>query len=154
MHEAACQRRNMVCELCGDVIARASLQEHLAAMHVQLECPQCAQLVEKWQMGGHTNNECPERRISCSFCNFFATAKNIPSHEELCGSKSVRCDQCMRMLRKRDQEQHVCRPLSANTFYCPLCVGEEKTYAEADLVAHLDGHLQRLAAGKDVSLEW
>lgn len=154
MHEAACQRRNVVCERCGEVVARSALEEHVGTMHAPVDCPQCSQPVERWLLERHKSEECAERRISCMFCNFFATAKNMPAHEELCGAKSVRCDQCMRMLRKRDQIEHVCQPLSANHYFCPLCVGETKQYGEADFVSHLDGHLKSLAAGKEIDFEW
>lgn len=145
LHTAACQRRNMICESCGEVVARNSLTEHMNDQHAKIPCPQCQQVLEKYQLAKHTTASCPERRICCQYgCNFYASAKNMPSHEEMCGAKSMRCSTCARLLRKKDFESHVCETLG-NVVYCPLCVGDDQGPLDGEdaFVAHMEKkHMQ------------
>lgn len=153
MHAAACQRRNVVCERCQSVVARTELEQHVATAHALVACALCTASVEQWALPRHTSDECPERRISCRYCNYFATARHVASeHQPLCGDKSERCDGCRRAMPRRELAHHQCAGDGRHTrgIYCPLCVGADTTYADEEaFVRHLDTHL----SSRDVMIE-
>ncbi len=150
MHEAACVRRNRCCERCGAVVARAGLEEHLAQQHVPQPCARgCGEQIEPFRMAIHLASECSARKLSCAYCGFFGTAKNLPEHEELCGNKSFRCHDCGRLLRQNQRAGHACAT-AGSEWFCPLCVGGEALRGEKEFVAHLEERHSH--AAKDVCL--
>jgi hypothetical protein len=150
MHEVACARRNRCCERCGAVVARAGWEEHLAAQHMPQPCAKgCGQQIESFRMAIHLASECGERKLSCAYCGFFGSAKNLPEHEELCGNKSFRCHDCGRLLRQNQRVTHAC-VTGGSEWYCPLCVGGAAVHGEKEFVAHLEQRHSQ--AAKDVCL--
>ena len=149
MHEIACQRRNTTCNKCGAVCLKNDMENHLKEYHVLQACPDCGEDVEKWSLKSHKSSECKERKLSCRYgCNFYASAKNMGEHESVCGSKSFRCNVCLKVLRKKEEATHVCQTSKATTFYCPLCIGEDVPLdSEVEYVRHLEGHAKKAGDG-------
>jgi len=92
IHLMRCSRLNVKCSICNKAIMRGKEEEHNSEFHVQVNCPACKLLVEKYLLEKHANEECLYRTVPCRWCSIPQSLKHLNKHEEICGSKTVECE--------------------------------------------------------------
>lgn len=65
---------------------------------LQVKCELCGESMPPSRLEDHKANECALRQVPCRFCKVPTPFARLPEHENYCGSKSVVCDMCNKMV--------------------------------------------------------
>lgn len=107
-HTLSCPRINWYCETCKKVVQRSEKDAHIKLVHSPVPCPLgCGELIEKFMVDGHAENDCPKRNKTCEWCGLTMTASNWHSHESTCGDRTEICENCGLRVQRRDQFKHL-----------------------------------------------
>lgn len=97
------------------------------------ECPACKGLVRLGQKEQHSEQECPERSLSCRHCRAPCCWADLKAHHEVCPKFPLTCNGCGKKKISREKFQdHVrtcgkCRaPCRFHAVGCPELVESEK----------------------------
>lgn len=97
------------------------------------ECPACRGLVRLGEKERHSEQECPERSLSCRHCRAPCCWADLKAHHEVCPKFPLTCDGCGKKKISREKFQdHVracgrCRvPCRFRAVGCPEMVESEK----------------------------
>ena len=118
-HQSECPMRPFSCQYCQyDSTYVDVTQNHWGVCaSYPLQCPNCKQVVQRQQLEGHVNRDCPNTCIACDFnivgCQVQLARNEMPSHirENISG-------------HMHQLQQHLAtQPVANHVTYVPLLVG-------------------------------
>ncbi|KAK9270646.1 hypothetical protein L1049_026228 [Liquidambar formosana] len=117
LHYAHCSRNLERCKVCGDMIPKRHAEEHFLNTHAPVACSLCSETMEREILAVHKGENCPQRIVTCEFCEFPLPAIDLIEHQEVCGNRTELCHLCNRYIRLRERINHEtrCTGVSDNT---------------------------------------
>lgn len=106
LHYAHCSRNLEKCKVCGDMVPKRHAEEHFLNTHAPVSCSLCSEMMERDILAVHTGENCPQRIVTCEFCEFPLPAIDLAEHQEVCGSRTELCHLCNRYIRLRERYNH------------------------------------------------
>ncbi|KAK7793189.1 hypothetical protein R5R35_012833 [Gryllus longicercus] len=106
MHHIHCQRKLAFCQKCDEPIPHSEFAAHNSNFHVIVSCPDCGQQMEKINVAEHQISDCSHRSICCAFCHIEVEAFELLEHENYCGSRTERCEECGEFVMLKYQQLH------------------------------------------------
>ncbi|XP_069684113.1 TRAF-type zinc finger domain-containing protein 1-like isoform X1 [Periplaneta americana] len=106
MHNVHCQRKLALCVKCDEPVPRCELAAHNTNVHAIVECPACGHQCEKRHLVDHQNSTCSRRAICCNYCHIETQANELAEHENYCGSRTERCEDCGEFVMLKYQQLH------------------------------------------------
>lgn len=107
IHSLHCQRNLIKCEKCGEAVPRSGLEEHDLDFHSKVNCPDCHMSVERPHLETHKKTVCRARQQGCLFCELEMPASEINEHENYCGSRTKKCDECGEYVMLKYEQLHI-----------------------------------------------
>ncbi|KAG8233406.1 hypothetical protein J437_LFUL013399 [Ladona fulva] len=107
MHSMHCSRNITLCHLCQEPVPRSEVDEHHNEFHSHKECDLCGEKMDINQLDKHKIDLCPARKVTCSICEIDLPAADIIDHENYCGSRTERCDECGEYVMLKYQKLHL-----------------------------------------------
>ncbi|XP_044510269.1 XIAP-associated factor 1-like isoform X2 [Mangifera indica] len=109
LHFVHCSRNLERCKECGDMIPKKHAEEHFLNTHAPVACSQCSETMEREILAIHKGENCPQRIVTCEFCEFPLPAIDLAEHQEVCGNRTELCHLCNRYIRLRERYNHEIR---------------------------------------------
>ncbi|KAL7245509.1 hypothetical protein ACSBR2_000778 [Camellia fascicularis] len=109
LHYAHCSRNLEKCKVCGDMVARKYAEEHFLSTHALVSCSLCSETMEREILPVHKGENCPQRIVTCEYCEFPLPAIHLFEHQEVCGNRTELCHLCNRYIRLREKIAHESR---------------------------------------------
>ncbi|KAL3504974.1 hypothetical protein ACH5RR_034815 [Cinchona calisaya] len=109
LHFAHCSRNLEKCKICGDMVPRKSADEHFLSTHAPVSCSLCSETMQPEVLAIHKGENCPQRIVTCEFCEFPLPAIDLLEHQEVCGNRTELCYLCNRYVRLRERHGHESR---------------------------------------------
>ncbi|XP_067014686.1 XIAP-associated factor 1 [Anabrus simplex] len=106
MHHVHCQRKLALCQKCDEPIPHSELQTHNLNYHAVVSCPDCGSQMEKQHLNDHQSSSCSHRAVCCNFCHIETEANELAEHENYCGSRTERCNECGEFVMLKYQQLH------------------------------------------------
>lgn len=106
LHYAHCSRNLEKCKVCGDMVPRKHAEEHYLSTHAPVACSLCSETMERESLDVHKGENCPQRIVTCEYCEFPLPAIDLFEHQEVCGNRTEHCHRCSRYIRLRDRYVH------------------------------------------------
>ncbi|KAF9608239.1 hypothetical protein IFM89_008194 [Coptis chinensis] len=75
----------------------------------QVACSLCSKTMEREILAVHKGENCPQRIVTCEFCEFPLPAVDLSEHQEVCGNRTEYCHLCSRYIRLRERNDHEMR---------------------------------------------
>ncbi|XP_014505401.1 XIAP-associated factor 1 isoform X2 [Vigna radiata var. radiata] len=109
LHYAHCSRKLEKCKICGDMVPRKNVEDHYSNTHAPVPCSLCSETMERDILDIHKGEECPQRIVTCEFCEFPLPAIDLAEHQEVCGNRTELCHICNKYVRLRERFSHEAR---------------------------------------------
>ncbi|XP_010544052.1 PREDICTED: XIAP-associated factor 1-like isoform X1 [Tarenaya hassleriana] len=109
LHQVHCARNLEKCKICGDMIPKRHADEHFSNTHAPVECTLCNETIDREVLAVHKGEKCPQRIVTCEFCEFPLPALDLAEHQEVCGNRTELCYQCNSYVRLRESYNHETR---------------------------------------------
>ncbi|KAJ7958886.1 TRAF-type zinc finger domain-containing 1 [Quillaja saponaria] len=109
LHYAHCVRNLERCKVCGDMVPKKHAEDHFLDTHAPVECSLCSEMMERDILAIHKGEKCPQRIVTCEFCEFPLPAVDLAEHQEVCGNRTELCHLCNRYVRLRERYNHEAR---------------------------------------------
>ncbi|XP_020226581.1 XIAP-associated factor 1 [Cajanus cajan] len=109
LHYAHCSRNLEKCKVCGDMIPRKTAEDHYLSTHAPVSCSLCSETMERDILDIHKGENCPQRIVTCEFCEFPLPAIDLAEHQEVCGNRTELCHLCNKYVRLRERFSHEAR---------------------------------------------
>ncbi|KAK8692399.1 hypothetical protein V6N13_075859 [Hibiscus sabdariffa] len=109
LHYAHCSRNLEKCKVCGDMVPKKHAEEHFLNTHAPVTCSLCSETMEREILAIHKGENCPQRIVTCEFCEFPLPAIDLAEHQEVCGNRTELCHLCNRYIRLRERYNHESR---------------------------------------------
>ncbi|XP_073002744.1 uncharacterized protein [Typha latifolia] len=106
LHYAHCSRNLQKCSFCGDMVPRKHIDEHYDESHTPVNCSLCNETVERESWPLHKGEKCPQRIVTCQYCEFPLPSVDLFKHQEICGNRTEYCHVCNKYVRLREQIEH------------------------------------------------
>ncbi|KAL6317741.1 hypothetical protein AAG906_030495 [Vitis piasezkii] len=106
LHYAHCSRNLERCKHCGDMVPKKHAEEHYLNTHAAVSCSLCSETMEREILAVHKGENCPQRIVTCEFCEFPLPAIDLSEHQEVCGNRTELCHLCRRYVRLRERNGH------------------------------------------------
>lgn len=137
IHTIKCEKLNTKCTICGELIKKTELSNHIHCpiedclmliknqpieyhhklYHLPFKC-YCGEEIFLNDIEKHRNEYCVKRIKICQFCGLTHEAGNPPDnyndrmngyteHEAYCGSKTIICNYCNENIRLKDIKYHI-----------------------------------------------
>ncbi|KAK8646764.1 hypothetical protein V6N13_120539 [Hibiscus sabdariffa] len=106
LHYAHCSRNLEKCKVCGDMVPKRHAEEHFLNTHAPVTCSLCSETMEREILATHKGEICPQRIVTCQFCEFPLPAIDLAEHQEVCGNRTELCHLCNRYIRLRESYNH------------------------------------------------
>ncbi|KAF3632095.1 putative MADS-box transcription factor 27-like [Capsicum annuum] len=109
LHVAHCSRKLEKCKVCGDMIPKRHAEEHFLSTHAPVACSLCSETVGREILAVHKGENCPQRIVTCEYCEFPLPTIDLYKHQEVCGNRTELCHLCSRYIRLRERDVHESR---------------------------------------------
>lgn len=109
LHVAHCSRKLEKCKICGDMVPKRHAEEHFLSTHAPVACSLCSETVGREILAVHKGENCPQRIVTCEYCEFPLPAIDLYKHQEVCGNRTELCHLCSRYIRLRERDGHESR---------------------------------------------
>ncbi|CAH9053328.1 unnamed protein product [Cuscuta europaea] len=109
LHFTHCSRNLGKCKICGDMVPKRHAEEHFLSVHAPVSCSLCNETIEREVIEVHKGESCPQRIVTCEYCEFPSPAVDLLNHQEMCGSRTELCHLCSRYIRLRERNAHESR---------------------------------------------
>uniref|UniRef100_A0A2P2KYB7 XIAP-associated factor 1 n=1 Tax=Rhizophora mucronata TaxID=61149 RepID=A0A2P2KYB7_RHIMU len=109
LHFAHCSRNLQKCKICSDMIPKRHAEEHFLNTHAPVSCSLCSEIMDREILAIHKGENCPQRIVTCEFCEFPLPAVDLAEHQEVCGNRTELCHMCNRYIRLRERYNHETR---------------------------------------------
>lgn len=77
----------------------------ISVLH-QVSCSLCSETMEREILAIHKGENCPQRIVTCEFCEFPLPAVDLAEHQEVCGNRTELCHLCNKYIRLRERYNH------------------------------------------------
>lgn len=78
-HKNHCDKYAL-CDFCNDCVPKSILPKHMFYQHNKTRCFTCHRYVDMNELNDHLIKKCPERTITCEFCQKSIKNKTLNSH--------------------------------------------------------------------------
>uniref|UniRef100_A0A5B7B581 Putative TRAF-type zinc finger domain-containing protein 1 isoform 1 n=1 Tax=Davidia involucrata TaxID=16924 RepID=A0A5B7B581_DAVIN len=121
LHYAHCSRNLERCKVCGDMVPKKYAEEHFLSTHAPVACSLCSETMEREILAVHKGENCPQRIVTCEYCEFPLPVIDLFEHQEVCGNRTELCHLCNRYIRLRERNDHEsrCNGVPDNTAESP-----------------------------------
>ncbi|KAL6317748.1 hypothetical protein AAG906_030502 [Vitis piasezkii] len=121
LHYVHCSRNLERCKHCGDMVPKKHAEEHYLNTHASVSCSLCSETMEREILAVHRGENCPQRIVTCEFCEFPLPAIDLSEHQEVCGNRTELCHLCRRYIRlcERNDHEASCNGVSYNSVGVP-----------------------------------
>ncbi|PIN03155.1 hypothetical protein CDL12_24321 [Handroanthus impetiginosus] len=109
LHFAHCSRNLEKCKVCGDMIPKKFAEEHFLSTHAPVSCSLCSETMDRDILDVHKGENCPQRIVTCEYCEFPLPAIDLLEHQEVCGNRTELCHLCHKYIRLRERHGHESR---------------------------------------------
>lgn len=109
LHYAHCSRNLERCKTCGDMVPRKHAGEHYLTTHAPVACSFCSETMDREILAVHKGENCPQRIVTCEYCEFPLPAIDLFEHQEVCGNRTEYCPLCGKYVRLRERSDHESR---------------------------------------------
>ncbi|XP_009601768.1 uncharacterized protein [Nicotiana tomentosiformis] len=109
LHVAHCSRKLEKCKICGDMVPKKHAEEHFLSTHAAVACSLCSERMEREVLTVHKGENCPQRIVTCQYCEFPLPAIDLFKHQEVCGNRTELCHLCSRYIRLHERDDHESR---------------------------------------------
>nr|DAD22184.1 TPA_asm: hypothetical protein HUJ06_023647 [Nelumbo nucifera] len=109
LHYAHCSRNLEKCKVCGDMVPKRHAEEHYFNTHAPVSCSLCSETVDREILILHRDENCPQRIVTCEYCEFPLPAVDLFKHQEVCGNRTEYCHLCGRYIRLCERSGHETR---------------------------------------------
>ncbi|KAL3617844.1 hypothetical protein CASFOL_038165 [Castilleja foliolosa] len=109
LHFAHCSRNLEKCKACGDMVPRKFAEEHFLSTHAPVNCSLCSETMDRDILDVHKGENCPQRIVTCDYCEFPLPAIDLLEHQEVCGNRTELCHLCHKYIRLRERHGHESR---------------------------------------------
>nr|GME00327.1 XIAP-associated factor 1-like [Ipomoea batatas] len=109
LHFAHCSRNLEKCKICGDMVPKIHAEQHFLSTHAPVSCSLCSETMEREVLAVHKGENCPQRIVTCEYCEFPLPAIDLFEHQEVCGNRTELCELCSRYIRLRERDVHESR---------------------------------------------
>ncbi|KAL8225459.1 hypothetical protein R6Q57_018016 [Mikania cordata] len=106
LHYYHCSRNLEKCKICNDMVPKKHAEEHYLANHAPVPCSLCNETMEPELLAVHESEKCPQRIVTCNYCDFPLHAISLLEHQEVCGNRTELCHICNRYIRLREIIAH------------------------------------------------
>ncbi|XAR48479.1 hypothetical protein NMG60_11031307 [Bertholletia excelsa] len=106
LHFAHCSRNLEKCKVCGDMVPRKQAEEHFLKTHAPVSCSLCSETMEREVLTVHRGENCPQRIVTCEYCEFPLPAIDLFKHQEFCGNRTELCPLCGKYIRLCERNDH------------------------------------------------
>ncbi|ONK58215.1 uncharacterized protein A4U43_C09F9740 [Asparagus officinalis] len=106
LHYVHCSRNLQKCTICREMVPKKHSNEHYNEAHAPVECTLCNETVEREVWSSHKGEQCPQRMITCEYCEFPLPAVDLFKHQEICGNRTELCYRCNKYVRLRERDNH------------------------------------------------
>ncbi|XP_047328108.1 TRAF-type zinc finger domain-containing protein 1-like [Impatiens glandulifera] len=106
LHQVHCSRNLERCKVCGDMVPRRHADEHFLNTHALVPCSLCSETMAREILDVHKVENCPQRIVTCEFCEFPLPSVDLNEHQEVCGNRTEYCNLCRRYVRLRERLNH------------------------------------------------
>ncbi|KAL8141242.1 hypothetical protein V2J09_007263 [Rumex salicifolius] len=106
LHSAHCARNLEKCKVCGDMVPKRHAEEHYLSTHAPVACSLCSETMARETLDVHTGENCPQRIVTCEYCEFPLPAVDLFEHQEVCGNRTEYCHQCQKYIRLCERYVH------------------------------------------------
>ncbi|KAL0553141.1 hypothetical protein IC582_007029 [Cucumis melo] len=106
LHSVHCVRNLEKCKICGDMVPKRHAEEHFLNTHAPVSCSLCSETMERDILAIHKGENCPQRIVTCEFCEFPLPAIDLAEHQEVCGNRTELCPLCRCYIRLRERYNH------------------------------------------------
>ncbi|PKA65882.1 Protein LONGIFOLIA 1 [Apostasia shenzhenica] len=73
----------------------------------EMDCSFCSKTIEHEDWPLHQGEKCPQRIVTCEYCEFPLPAIDLHEHQEVCGNRTELCPTCNKYIRLRERINHV-----------------------------------------------
>ncbi|MED6216761.1 hypothetical protein PIB30_010790 [Stylosanthes scabra] len=73
---------------------------------LQVACSMCSETMDRDVLDIHRGENCPQRIVTCDFCEFPLPAIDLAEHQEVCGNRTELCHLCNKYVRLRERYNH------------------------------------------------
>ncbi|CAI9777152.1 unnamed protein product [Fraxinus pennsylvanica] len=109
LHFAHCFRNLEKCKVCDDMVPKKFAEEHFLSTHAPVACTLCSETMERDVLDVHKGENCPQRIVTCEYCEFPLPAIDLFKHQEVCGNRTELCPLCRKYIRLRERNGHESR---------------------------------------------
>ncbi|KAJ8747929.1 hypothetical protein K2173_013018 [Erythroxylum novogranatense] len=88
------------------MIPKKHAEEHFLNTHAPVACSLCSETMEREILAIHKGENCPQRIVTCEFCEFPLPAIDLAEHQEVCGNRTELCSLCNKYIRLRERYNH------------------------------------------------
>ncbi|KAL0313932.1 UNVERIFIED_CONTAM: hypothetical protein Sangu_2237600 [Sesamum angustifolium] len=106
LHFAHCSRNLEKCKVCGDMVPKKFVEEHFLGTHAPVSCSLCSETMDRSILDVHKGENCPQRIVTCEYCEFPLPAIDLLEHQEVCGNRTELCLLCHKYIRLRERHRH------------------------------------------------
>ncbi|WJX35902.1 hypothetical protein P8452_23836 [Trifolium repens] len=116
LHSVHCARNLEKCKVCGDMVPKQHADDHYLNVHAPVTCSLCSETMVRDILDIHKGENCPQRIVTCEFCEFPLPAIDLAEHQEVCGNRTEMCHLCNKYVRLREINNHEvnCNRIQAN----------------------------------------
>lgn len=72
-----------------------------------VECKACRFKVQSGAMEHHRTTSCGKRSVPCSYCELELPKSDMADHENYCGARTERCDECAELVMLKYKKLHI-----------------------------------------------
>ncbi|KAL8252802.1 hypothetical protein R6Q59_036495 [Mikania micrantha] len=106
LHYAHCSRNLEKCKICDEMVPKKHAEEHYLTTHAPVSCSLCNETMEPEILAVHELEKCPQRIMTCDYCEFPLPAIDLFEHQDVCGNRTEICHLCNRYIRLREKVAH------------------------------------------------
>ncbi|KAJ4967134.1 hypothetical protein NE237_018983 [Protea cynaroides] len=88
------------------MVPKRHVEEHYLNAHAPVACSLCSEMVDREILAVHKGENCPQRIVTCEYCEFPLAALDLFRHQEVCGNRTELCNLCNRYIRLCEQLDH------------------------------------------------
>eukprot|EP00268_Persea_americana_P066839 TRINITY_DN9141_c0_g1_i8.p1 TRINITY_DN9141_c0_g1~~TRINITY_DN9141_c0_g1_i8.p1 ORF type:complete len:105 (+),score=7.90 TRINITY_DN9141_c0_g1_i8:376-690(+) len=88
------------------MIPKKHAKEHYLNTHAPVPCSLCGEEIELEVLALHKRENCPQRIVTCEYCDFLLPAVDLSKHQEVCGNRPEYCDLCNKYIRRHELNDH------------------------------------------------
>jgi len=100
--------KHIHCDSCDRILSSTrELAKHIDIIHGLRPCSACDAKITLAEMQAHLTTKCPFRQVQCKYCDLKKPFIEMDEHQNLCGSRTVNCKICQKLVVLRRMDVHL-----------------------------------------------